>query len=198
MLQEKTTKELKELLSSLTSKLGKMNSEVSLEEFYFSETDIAILKSDAPEIEKKKWVISKILQVRIALFKEFSRMIDHSEKNHDLDKAVEYMNEYIFSLAVPFIGNMKPPSKFDRLRAFFNKNTVPSPYEYMQKWKTEYQMWFQNSKLALPERHEAQKQDKYREMHLTFDMLYAYSFSRDNVPERRAFVIVDPNKVKIA
>jgi len=197
MLQQKSVKELTEILTSLKAKLERMNPEKKSDKKLFSETDNVILKSNAPEIEKKKWVISKILQFRTDLFAEYLKLIQLSEKNKDLDKTVEYMNEYIISLAVPFIGKVKPPSWSDRFMAFFNRKTVPSPYEYLQQWKTDYQTWFKKNTSLLPEIYENERREKYQQMQIAFNMLYNYSFSRDNVPERQAFVIVDSNKIKM-
>lgn len=197
MLQNKSVKELKELLISLNSKLEKMNPARKSKSTLFSEDDKIILKSNAPELEKKKWVISKILDIRINLFSEYSKEIDAFEQKKDYDNALKLMNEYVMNLAIPFIGTTKKPSS-KRFLALFKRDNLLSPAEYIQKWKNDYELWFKSEKTPYQAFSEFQKTEKFREMQTTFYMIYHYSFSRDNVPERQAFIIYDPNKVKFS
>jgi hypothetical protein len=195
MLQNKSVKELKELLITLNTKLEKMRPNRKSNSSLLSEDDKIILQSNAPELEKKKWVISKILDVRINLFAEYSKEIDAFEQKKDFDNAIKLMNEYITNLAIPFTDITKKPSS-KRFLTLFKRDNLLTPTEYIQKWKNDYELWFKPEKTPYHALSEFQKTEKFRAMQTTFYMIYHYSFSRDNVPERQAFVIYDPNKVK--
>lgn len=193
MLQQKTTKELIGILQNLQSSLEKMNPKKK--QPLFNQDDNVILKSYATEIEKKKWVISKMVMLRTSIFSEYSDRIELAEKETDLNKAVDYMNEYIFSYALPFIDNLKPPSRLDKVSARLNNKSVLTPYEYLEKWKADYSN-FRQIKTSDPKLDLYSKSEKYRELVTSYNMLHALSFSSDNVPENQAFVIVDRNRVK--
>jgi hypothetical protein len=193
MLQQKSIEELTSLLQNLQSALKKINAESK--QPLFNQDDRLILSSNAPEIEKKKWLISKMVCLRTAIFAEYSNNIELAVKENDLNKATNFMNEYIFSYALPFIDNVKPPSLLNELSARLSNKSVLTPYEYLEKWKAGYtnfkQIKTSDSKLDL-----YLKSEKYRELVTTYNMLYNLSFSHDNVPESQAFVIVDSKKVK--
>jgi hypothetical protein len=190
MLQQKSTKDI---LQKLQSALEKMNPEKK--QPLFNQDDNLILKN-APEINKKKWVISKMVSIRAAIYSEYSNQIRLAEKKDDLNNAIDLMNDYIFTFTLPFIDNLKPPSRIDRISARLSKKSVLSPYEYLEKWKADYIKW-QQIKSSEPKLETYLKSEKYREMGITYNMLYDLSFSSDNVPESQAFVFVDRNKVKI-
>jgi hypothetical protein len=193
MLQQKSTKELIGILENLQSSLEKLNPEKK--QLLFNQDDSLILNSNAPEIEKKKWVISKMVLFRTAIFSEFSDRIEISVKEKNLNKAVDYMNDYIFSFALPFIDNLKPPSRLDKLSAQLSKKSVLTPYEYLEKWKTDYSN-FKKVKTSDSTMNDYLKSEKYRELVSTYNMLYNLSFSWDNNPASQAFVVVDRNRVK--
>jgi hypothetical protein len=193
MLQKKSTEELIGILQSLQLALEKMNPKKK--QPLFNQDDSLILKSNAPEIEKKKWVISKMILIRTSIYSEYSDRILLAEKTDDLNKAVDLMNDYISTFAVPFIDNLKPPSKIDHFSAWLSKKSVLSPYEYLEKWKTDYGNWKQINS-SDPRLDIYLKSEKYRELVGKYNMLYNLSFSRDNVPERQAFLVVDSNKIK--
>jgi hypothetical protein len=192
MLQQKSLKELIALVQNLQSSLEKMNPDKR--QPLFSQDDSLILNSNAPEVEKKKWLISKMVLLRTAIFSEYSNRIHPAEEENDFEKATNYMNEYIFNYALPFIDKLKAPSRFDKLSAWLNNKSVLTPYEYLEKWKTDYASFRQiktsDSKLDFH-----WKSEKYRSLVTTYSMLSTLSFSKDNVPESQAFVIIGRNVV---
>jgi hypothetical protein len=136
-----------------------------------------------------------MVQLRTNLFAEYSKQIQLLEEKKDLDKAVELMNDYIINLAIYFIGKTKKPSYTSRFLTFSSRKN-PTPAEYIQKWKTDYQIWFKSNKPMHPQIYENKRAKDYRQMKNTFNMLHNLSFSSDNIPERQIFVIVDPNTIK--
>lgn len=183
MLQQKSLKDLIDILQDLESQLEKPNPKKK--QPLFNENDNLILNSTAQEIEKKKWVISKMVLVRTAIFSEYSDRIEQANKERDLAKAVDLMNEYIFRFAVPFIDRLKPPSRSDRLSTFFKKRTVLTPYEYLQKWKTDYEAWGNLRQSSDKQIDDYVRSQKYLELSGTYICFMTFPFQKTTFQQVR-------------
>ena len=153
-----------------------------------------ILKSKIPNRDKKKLLLSQIGLLRINLFMEHSQRVEMLEDNNQLNEAVEVMNDYVVNIAIPFIPVTKKPSLINRFMDLISRERLLEPFEYVQKWKTEYHSWVESSEFP---KNELLRPEKFAQLQTIFRMLYAMSFSDDNFPPSPTIVLFDPSRVKI-
>lgn len=157
-----------------------------------------ILKSEIPALEKKKLLLSQIGLLRINLFAEYSEKIGVSEGNNQLDKAAEVMNDYAVNIAIPFIPSKKQPSLINRFTRLISRERLLEPFEYIQKWKTEYQSWFERKQKSIfPDIHEREQLERFNRLRETFHTLYSLSFSDDNFPPPPTIIFYNPTRIEI-
>jgi vacuolar-type H+-ATPase subunit E/Vma4 len=78
-----------------------------------------ILRSKAKTQYKRRLLLTQIGYVRINLFSEYYERLQHAERNKEFEETVKLMNNYVETIAAPFIP-AKRQSKFrKRLNAWF-------------------------------------------------------------------------------
>jgi hypothetical protein len=197
MFQQKSIKELGSIFNSLKSKLTEFdkNSVRDKERDYslISPSELShILGSKIPTQAKKKLLLSQIGLLRINLFMEYFERIRIFEENRLFDDAMEIMNDYAESVAIPFISSRKQPSLVKRFLDLIARERTLEPYEYIQKWRNEYQSWFSHNETSLhPPIQELKLKERFSQNKITFNMLYAVSFSDDNFPPSPNIIFYD-------
>jgi len=202
MFQEKPLKELQDTFTTLKSKLAELDENAvrdkKLDYSLMPPNELNhILKSEIKPIEKKKILLTQIGYLRINLFAEYAERINSFEKAKNFDKAVELMNEYAVSVAIPFMSSIKKPSLMNHLMDLFSRQQLLKPSEYIQKWKIDYQSWFSQSKPKYGHINQIALFEDYLKMQTTFHMLYNLSWSNDNFPPAPLIIYYDPNKIRI-
>ena len=156
-----------------------------------------ILKSEAPDLAKKKLILSEIVKLRINLFSLYSEQIQMYQKSNDANKAVNLMNDYIETIAIPFMSPINKPSSLISFKKWLSGNKAPTPFQLVNQWKADYEHWFQNQESEYPEFHERERIEEFIRLQGTYNLLYDYSFTRDNNPESQNSIIIDPTKIKL-
>lgn len=156
-----------------------------------------ILKSNAPELAKKKLILSEMVKLRINLYDAYLDQIQLCHKGKDDAKAVKLMNDYVETVAIPFMLPLRQLSLFGRLKKWLSRDKTPTPSELIEKWRTEYKQWFHQKSSTYHDFYERERIKEVNHLQSTFNLLYAYSFSKDNNPESQTFVFVDPTKIKL-
>ena len=89
------------------------------------------------------------------------------------------MDEYIKTVAAPFISTKKQSELLNRMKKFFAVKIDPDPVETMKEWNDYFERWFRTtgdeSSWSVGERLE-----KYKLAKQTFITLYWLSFSYRN------------------
>jgi hypothetical protein len=201
LFQEKPLRELQEIFQALKLKLESFRQETKSKkaltyELMPQDERNLVLKSDAPELAKKKLFLSEILKLRVNLYGAYLEQIQVHRESSDMDKAVNLMNDYAETVAIPFMSPAKQLSLTDRLMNLFSQNRTPQPSDCTKKWRTEYKLWFGQLGSTYSKIDKNKRIDEFNQLKTTFDMLYTYSFSRDNNPESQTFVLVDPTLIK--
>lgn len=195
-------KELKEILQSLKLKLENFSQSINYTkklpyELMHQNEQTLILKSEAPELAKKKLILSEIVKLRINIFSLYSEQIQTYQKSNNTDKAVNLMNDYIETIAIPFMSPIKHPSSITNFKKWLSGDKTPTPFQLVEKWKTDYKHWFQSEKSGHPEFYERERMEELIHLQSTYELLYNYSFTRDSNPESQNFILIDPTKIKL-
>lgn len=199
MFQQKSIGELDRILQSFKLRLVELDQDAVRDKnkdysLLPSNKLNLILKSQIPLQEKKKLLLNQIGLLRINLFMEYSERIAILEKNKQLDEAVKLMNDYAESIAIPFIPIKKQPSLINRFMDLISRERPLEPHEYVQKWKNEYQLWFErNDAFTKPSLRKHEEHDRFIQIQMIFHMLYTVSFSDDNFPPSPTIILVDPS-----
>lgn len=202
MIHKKSVKELSNILSSLKSRIAKYDKDAKRDKKFdyklLPQSQLQqILRSGIPAEEQRKLLLSQIGLIRINLFSEHLERVRLFEKNNQLDDAVNVMNDYVVSIAIPFVPTKKKPSLINRFMDLISLERLLEPHEYVQKWKTGYQTWFERKPSMHPCISEREQQEKFDQLKITFNMVHAVSFSDNNFPPPPTVVFVDPTRIKI-
>lgn len=132
-LAEKSIEQLTELNDNLLRNLKNINPNASPDNF---ETKTARLTGI------KRFILeTQINALNQKIFDEYKTLVDAEEKR-DMDKSVEYMNQYIISQAVPYLSGIKSSfSLFGSQEYKKKKFTELSTNECLQKWRSDYKTW---------------------------------------------------------
>jgi len=199
MIHRKSVKELTNILSSFKSRLAAYDKDAKRDKKrdyeLLPQSELRyVLRSGIPVEDKKNLLLSQIGLLRINLFMEHYERIRIFEENSQLDEAIEVMNDYAVNVAIPFIPAKKSPSLINRFMDLIVKDRLLEPFEYVQKWKTEYQSWVESRKIPM---NQSLRREKFSQLKTMFHMLYTVSFSDDNFPPSPTIVFYDPSRIKI-
>jgi hypothetical protein len=137
--------------------------------------------------ENKQLVLTQTGYLRINLFQEYYERIQAAQANQDLNKAVQLMNQYISTIALPFIQERIHPSILTRIANIFSTSTLPDAQQTLKEWQTYYETWNKQKKVKTNNNHKAtQEFDRIKTLFIT---LYTLSFSPSNFPP----VAVEPS-----
>lgn len=199
MIHRKSVKELTNILSSFKSALAEYDKDSKRDKKrdykLLPQSELKyVLKSGIPDGEKKNLLLSQIGLLRINLFMEHYERIRTFEENNQLDEAIKIMNDYAVNVAIPFIPAKKSPSLINRFMDLIAKERLLEPFEYVQKWRTEYQSWVKSRKIPM---NQSLRQEKFSQLKIVFNMLYTVSFSDNNFPPSPTIILHDPSRIKI-
>jgi hypothetical protein len=136
--------------------------------------------SKGTKYEKKYLLLTQIGYLRINLFQEHYERIQEAQESQDFDKAVHLMNQYIQTIALPYIQERLHPSLLTRLSNLFSTSTLPDAAQTLQEWQTLYKTWKRKEK---PEPNaKAKTKEDFDHMKNRFITLYTLSFSTRNFP----------------
>ena len=137
-----------------------------------------ILRSKAKTQYKRRLLLTQIGYVRINLFSEYYERLQHAERNKEFEEAVKLMNNYVETIAAPFIP-AKRQSKFrKRLNAWFSDDENPDPAKYLREWRTHYEAWTKHTEAMSDQ----QRGEEFAQLKTTFFTVYTLSFSANNFP----------------
>ena len=129
--------------------------------------------------ENKRLLLTQIGYLRINLFQEYYERLQIAEESKDFDKAVDLMEEYLQTIAMPFIQERLNPSILSRITNLFSTSTLPDAAQTFKEWKSTYESWNKQKE----NRTAVQKtNDEFQRMKHIFFTLYTLSFSVDNFP----------------
>ena len=134
-----------------------------------------ILKGTSHAKEKMNLLFSQVGYLRINLFYEVYARLQLAEKNRDFDKALQLMNEYIDTVAMPFILPRMQQSWLSRL-----SGKLPEATLSFQSWRSGYKSWFHPETQRLLG--EKERSEGFNQLKQTFMTLYTLSFSCQNFP----------------
>ena len=138
------------------------------------------------EYENRQLVLTQIGYLRINLFQEYYERIQAAQANQDLDKAVQLMNQYIQTIAMPFIQERLHPSILTRIANIFSTSTLPNAAQTLKEWQTHHEAWNRQKKANIDNNRKA---IEFNHMLNLFITLYTLSFSPSNFPP----VAVEPS-----
>jgi YesN/AraC family two-component response regulator len=136
--------------------------------------------------ENRQLVLTQIGYLRINLFQEYYERIQAAEESQDLDKAVQLMNQYILTIAMPFIQERIHPSILTRIANIFSTSTLPNAAQTLKEWQTHHEAWNRQKKANIDKN---QKAIEFGHIKNLFITLYTLSFSPSNFPP----VAVEPS-----
>jgi hypothetical protein len=124
----------------LKSKLEKLNQDaIRNRKFDFDvispdEIDQKLL--EGTQHAKRQLLLTQIGYLRINLFQEYYERRQAAQENKDLDKAIQLMNQYLQTKAMPFIQQRLHPSILTRIRNRFSTSSLPDTSEDLEEWHT--------------------------------------------------------------
>jgi hypothetical protein len=119
VFQDKSIDQLKEMRENLKIHLHKLEPQADPETSVKSIVKAReLMLSNGPDEDKRIALVGFIRELDEKIFRTYSRLIDNSKENVDLDKAVYYMNEYVENLLVPYSEGID-----------------------LQQWKRDYRDW---------------------------------------------------------
>jgi hypothetical protein len=136
--------------------------------------------------EKRRMLLTQIGYLRINLFQEYYEQIQVAQANQDLDKSVQLMNQYILTIAMPFIKERIHPSILTRIANAFSASTLPDAAQTLKEWQTLQEAWKGQKKVKTDNNQKATEFDHIKNLFIT---LYTLSFSPSNFPP----VAVEPS-----
>jgi hypothetical protein len=134
-LDEKSIEQLRHMYENLLLSLKKLNPNAT--------PDTSILAEGAHILGEEFELKHQINYMIQKIFHEYRERVN-LEKPSNIDKSVEYMNEYITTQVVPFIPGISTKSDFKLFGPpeYTKKAFVElSPSEYLQKWNADYKSW---------------------------------------------------------
>jgi len=129
---------------------------------------------------------TQIGYLRINLFQEYYERIQAAQEKQQLNHAVQLMNEYIETIAMPYIQQRLNQNIFAKISSLFSTSTLPDTKQTLNEWQTLYNTWNKNQKTQTPNNQTTKTFDQAKR---TFITLYTLSFSPDNFPP----VAVEPS-----
>ena len=136
--------------------------------------------SKGTKYEKKYLLLTQIGYLRINLFQEHYERIQEAQESQDFDKAIHLMNQYIQTIALPYIQERLHPSLLTRLSNLFSISTLPDTAQTLQEWQTLYETW--NRKEKTEPTADTKTKEDFDQMKNTFITLYTLSFTTRNFP----------------
>ncbi len=137
--------------------------------------------------EKRKLMLTQIGYLRINLFQEYYERIQAAQERKDLNKAIQLMQRYIQTIALPFIQERLHPSFLTRISNLFSVGTLPDATQTLREWQTRYRKWDEQRETESVADQIAP--EEFERMKKTFITLYTLSFSPSNFPP----VAVEPS-----
>jgi hypothetical protein len=128
---------------------------------------------------KRKLLLTEVGYLRINLFQEYYERIQSAQKNGDPKKAVQLMEVYLETVAMPFIQERLHPSILNKISRLFSTDKVPNATKTLEEWKNRFAAW---TKQKTPLADETSQLKQYEELKRTFITLYTISFSFNNFP----------------
>ena len=125
-------------------------------------------------------MLTQIGYLRINLFQEYYERIQVAQYHQDLDKSVQLMNQYIDTVAMPYIQERIHPRVLTRIVNLFSTSKLPDASETLREWQTLYQTW--NRKPKNQEIRDPKTKEDFDRAKKTFITLYTLSFSPSNFP----------------
>ena len=184
MVKEKRLQTLKAAFLELKSKLEKLDQDALrnriLDFEVLSEEDLDCKLSLGTQWENLQLLLTQVGYLRINLFQEYYERIQAAEKTEDVEKAVHLMNQYIQTIALPFIQERLHPSVFTRITNLFSTQTLPDAAETLKEWENRYEAW--NTLQETEASAEQEATQEYEKMKTAFITLYTLSFSPSNFP----------------
>jgi hypothetical protein len=130
--------------------------------------------------EKRYLLLTQIGYLRINLFQEHYERIQEAQESQDFDKAVHLMNQYIQTIALPYIQERLHPSLLTRLSNRFSTSTLPDAAQTLEEWQTLYETWNRKEKTEPTANQKTKK--AFDHIKNRFITLYTLSFSTKNFP----------------
>jgi hypothetical protein len=168
----------------LKSKLDKLdpdairNKNLDFEVFPMDEMDRKL--QGLTKHEKRQLFLTQIGYLRINLFQEYYERIQVAQERQELDTAVQLMNQYLLSVAMPYIQQRLHPGILTRIAKIFSTSTLPDASETLREWQTRYEAWKRNQKTQPPDNPKTTGDfDQTKKIFIT---LYTLSFSPSNFP----------------
>jgi hypothetical protein len=124
--------------------------------------------------------LTQIGYLRINLFQECYEQIQAAQESQDFEKAVQLMNEYIQTIAMPFIKQRLHPSLLTRISNLFQTSTLPDTAQTLNEWQTRLETW--NTQQKIQKTTNQKKTEEFDQLKKTFITLYTLSFSLRNFP----------------
>ena len=185
MSNKKSLVNLKQIFQKLSSVLGELDRE-AIRDLKFDVRMLPArelnlrLQESSNEHEKRELLLTEIGYLRINIFQEYWERIQILQKNQDLSRAVKLMDDYIKTIAFPFIQERLNPSLIDKITRCFSADDLPDAGRVLEEWNTEYAAWFSES--GFNQMLEQKALEKFNEIKKTFFTLYTISFSFENFP----------------
>jgi hypothetical protein len=181
MSVEKSSSSLEKLFHDYSSALGSLDKDhVRDKKFDF---DVATndelqtyIQSNVSLRKKLQFLLTQVGYLRINLFYEYYARLQEAEKNNDLDKALHIMNEYIETIAMPFVVPRMRKSFLDLL---FGK--TPEATVSLENWKLGYKFWFENRPINNAQE-QAGRTKEFNKLKQIFITLFSLSFTYENFP----------------
>jgi hypothetical protein len=179
------------MFAELRSKLDTLNQEAIRNR----EFDFEILTQDelkqkllkGTRYKNRQFVLTQIGYLRINLFQEYYERIQAAQANQDLDKGVQLMNQYISTIAMPFIQERLHPSILTRIANVFSTSTLRDAAQTLKQWHTHHEAWNRQRKAKTDNNRKAI--EEFDQIKTLFITLYTLSFSPSNFPP----VAVEPS-----
>jgi hypothetical protein len=185
MSNRKSMTYLHELFHGYYSKLQELNQtavrDQKLDCSVVSETELAKrLSGKINPLWGQYFLLSQIGYLRINLFAEYYARINAARENKDFNKGIHLMNEYLETVAKPFLIWQVQNSFTGRLRDLVsgseNRRIIN---QTLVTWAKDYGVWLKLSEDAKAEKN---LNEEFGRMMINFNTLYTYSFSSQNFP----------------
>lgn len=184
MSKEEALQQFKAAFLELKSKLDKLDQDAVRDRKF----DFEVLSQDelnqklrkGTQYEKKQLLLTQVGYLRINLFQEYYERIQVAQESRDLDSAIQLMNQYIQTIAMPFIQERLHPSLITRISNLFSTSTLPDAAQTLREWQTRYEAW--NAYRKTRTVGDQETTEEFDKMKKTFITIYTLSFSPNNFP----------------
>jgi hypothetical protein len=183
MPKEKILDHLKTTILELKSKMDLLDQNAvrnrKLDFEVFSQEELDQKLQICTQYGKKRLLLTQIGYLRINLFQEYYERIQALEENQDFEKAVNLMNEYIQTIALPYIQERLHPSILYRIANLFSM-TLPDADQTLKEWETCYEAWRKRQITEII--YDEKMMREFEKIKKIFITLYTLSFSPSNFP----------------